>query len=397
MPSIPGNIISLPRLKFNNLQEKNNFLYLYMEPDQRFQPRCSYCGKPASPNRRHSREIRDLGCFKHRTIVQFQYRDVFCKDCGIVTEKLDFVLPYARVTIRLAEAVGKLCEHMTIAEVARYFGLDWKTVKEIDKYYIQQQLEELPLDQVKIIGMDEVARKKGHKYFTLIYDLEKKQLLRIVEGREEEAVAQFFEELGEQAKNIKAAAIDMWQAYINVVQKYCPQARIVYDKFHIINNYHKLIDKIRRREFRDAPKEEKELFKGKRFLLLKNKEELWGDGEERLQELLENNKNLNTVYLLKEQLQALWDNVTIPSFLSALRQWCALARESEIPELDKFATSLEKHSVGLLNYCFYPIHTGIIEAYNNTIGVVKRKARGFHDEEYFKIKIFQAINLKKNY
>jgi len=67
---------------------------------------------------------------------------------------------------------------------------------------------------------------------------------------------------------------------------------------------------------------------------------------------------------------------------------CALARESEIPELNKFATSLEKHSLGLLNYCFYPIHTGIIEAYNNTIGVVKRKARGFHDEEYFKIKIF---------
>jgi transposase len=284
---------------------------------------------------------------------------------------------------------------MNISEVANYFRLDWKTVKEIDKYYIKKHLEEIPLDNLRVIGMDEIARSKGHKYFTVIYDLERNRLLRIIEGRSEKAVSQFFEELGkERCKNIKAVATDMWKAYTNVVNKYCPKALIVYDKFHVVSNYHKLIDKIRRKEFRKADEDGKELLKGTRYLLLKNREKLKEKDQKELEQLLEHNKNLNAVYALKEQLQALWDNVTVASFNNALDQWCELARETGITELEKFADTLERHRSGLWAYCLYQINTSIIEAHNNTIGFVKRQAKGFHDPEYFKLKIFQAINLK---
>ena len=288
-----------------------------------------------------------------------------------------------------------MCEHMSIDEVANHYGLDWKTVKEIDKNYIKKRIEEIPLDNLRVIGMDEVARSKGHKYFTVIYNLETNQLLRIIEGRTKKAVSKFFEELGpERCANIKAVATDMWLAFTNVVKKYCPRALIVYDKFHVVSNYHKLIDKVRRQEFRKADEEGKRILKGTRYLLLKNKEKLKDESKKDLENLLENNKNLNIVYALKEQLQSLWDNVTVATFNNALDQWCAMARETGITLLIKFAETLESHRIGLWTYCLYQINTATIEAHNNTIGFVKRQARGFHDPEYFKLKIFQAINMK---
>ena len=396
MPPIPSTIINLPRMKFNRVEQNDEELTFHMEPDLRYNPRCSKCCSIVSPNRNLNRRIRDLGSFGNVVYVDFKYREILCKSCGKVVEKLDFVEPYARITTRLAEAVGKLCEHMSISEVAEYFGLNWKTVKEIDKHYIKKKLKEIPLDNVKVIGMDEVARKKGHKYFTLIYDLETNRLLRIIKGRTQEAVSEFFEELGEQCNNIKAVAIDMWKPFINVVSKYCSKALIVFDKFHVISNYHKLIDKIRRKEFKKASQEDKELLKGKRYLLLKNRDKLKPDSKEKLKQLLKHNETLNIVYALKEQLQAIWSNSTVASFNNALDEWCEMARKSEINELSKFADSLQNHRAGLWSYCLYPINTSLIEAHNNTIGFVKRQARGFHDEEYFKLKIFQAINLKNS-
>ncbi len=132
-----------------------------MEPDRRYNPVCSYCGQPATPNRNLKRKVRDLFCFGNVTYVDFSYREVRCVRCGVVIEGLEFITPYARVTTRLAEAVGELCKYMNISEVAAYFHLDWKTVRKIDKHYIKKQLDEIPLDEVRVIGMDEVAKTKG--------------------------------------------------------------------------------------------------------------------------------------------------------------------------------------------------------------------------------------------
>jgi len=394
MPSIPSTIIALPRMKFNRLEEEENSLIFHMEPDKRYAPICSYCGQPASPHRYKRRRVRDLFCFGNVIYVDFSYRNVSCIRCGIVVEKLDFTVPYSRVTNRLEEAVGMMARYMNISEVARYFKLDWKTVREIDKNYIRNQLDEIPLDNVRIIGIDEVARAKGHKYLTVIYDLEHNRLLRIIEGRTEEAVSEFFKELGDRCNNIKAVACDMWQAYTNAIKKFSPMAKIVYDKFHIISKYHRIIDIVRRAEFKKASQEDKNLIKGNRYLLLKNRIKLKPDANQELDMLLESNKTLNAVYTLKEQLQDIWNSVTVASFNRALDNWCELAKETGIPQLIKFAESLLNHRAGLSTYCLYPINTGSIEAHNITIGNLRRNARGFHDDDYFKLKIFQAINLK---
>lgn len=391
--SIPTSIIALAGMKFNglSLNREEKVATIYLNHDGRFGYRCSCCGRPASPNRRQRRQARDLAIFDTVTYLDFEQWQILCPNCGIRIEKLDFIQPKSRSTIRFEESVAYLCRYMTISEVADYFKLDWKTVRAIDKAYLEREFKEPDLSSVRIIGVDEVARCKGHNYLTLVFDLEAGRLIYVGKDRKKESLDAFFTKIGpEGGRRIKAVAMDMWRPYESSVKEHCPQAKIVYDKFHTIQAYNKVIDRIRRQEFAKASEETKEMLKGTKYLLLKNRENLKKDEPLRLEQLLEGNRNLNTAYILKEQLQALWDNPTVAQFNRALIQWCELANESQMPLLKKFAERLLEHQRGLFNYCFYPINTAKIEATNNTIGLIRRNAYGFHDMEYFILKIFQA-------
>lgn len=397
MPSsLTTSILDLPRAKFKDMEYVNDtqgtrFVRINIDADKRYKPRCSNCGSPAPINRNGSREARDSGAFGHIVYLRFEQREVNCPNCGIRIEKLEFISPGARATKRFEEQVAYLCRYMTLSDVAAYFNLDWKTVKRIDKEYLLRTFEEISLDGLTLIGFDEVARAKGHDYLTCVFDLRNNRLIRVLQGRKESSVAKFYRELGpERCKKIQAIAMDMWGAFIKATRKYCPQAKIVFDKFHVIANYHKIIDQIRRTEFRRAESEEQELIKGSRYLLLKNRSKLSEAKEQRLLDLLAVNENLNISYALKEQLQTLWDSPTVPQFNNAMDQWCQLARESGIPQLAKFAASLERHRSGLWTYCLYPINTARLEANNANIALLRRKAKGFRDIEYFILKIHQA-------
>ena len=391
--SIPTSIIALAGMKFNkfSLNKREKIATIYLGRDARFGHICSCCGKPARPNRRQRRQVRDLAIFDTVIYLDFEQWQVLCSTCGIRIEKLDFVQPKARSTIRFEESVAYLCQHMTISDVADYFKLDWKTVKAIDKACLERKFKEPDLSSVKVIGVDEVARAKGHSYLTLVFDLEANKLVYVVKDRKKESLDTFFNKIGpDGCRRIKAVAMDMWNPYGLSVKGHCPNAKIVYDKFHIIQGYGKVIDQIRRQEFTKASQEAKKILKGTKYLLLKNRVNLKKDDPVRLEQLLEHNQNLNSTYVLKEQLQTLWNNPTVAQFNRALAQWCELANESRIPLLKRYAEFLQKHQRGLFNYCLYSINTAKIEATNNTIGLIRRNAYGFHDMEYFVLKIFQA-------
>jgi transposase len=147
---------------------------------------------------------------------------------------------------------------MNLSEVAKYFKLDWKTVKRIDHAYLSRTFEEQDLSELTIIGIDKRAYRKGHNYLRLVFDLVKGKLIWIGEDRTKGTLDQFFKRLGKEGcKEILAIAMDMWTPYEGSVKEHCPQAKIVYDKFHIISAYSKVIDKVRRQEFHKASEQEK--------------------------------------------------------------------------------------------------------------------------------------------
>ena len=283
---------------------------------------------------------------------------------------------------------------MSIQAVSKHLNLRWETAKNIDKAYLHQTLPALEpenLTDLKYIGVDEVARAKGHDYMTVVYDLLEGHLIWVETGRTAEVFSSFLKRLPSQtASMIEAVAMDMGPAYQKSVRDCLPQADIVFDRFHVMKNYSDAIKNQRRTEFRKADHDGKELLKGCHYLLLKNSDKLTGTQADKLQRLLAENTNMNTLYVLKEQLQALWCSTQVETMAQQLEQWCELAEQTDMTYIKSFAKSLRKHKTGICNYAKYQLTSARIEAGNVSIGMIRKRARGIHDTEYFKLKIRQT-------
>lgn len=354
--------------------------------------RCSHCGQLSFERYDRTRQrIRDLNAFELHTYLVLDKWRVHCPTCGVRVEDLGFAAPYARYTRRFEELVARLCEHLPVANVAELLGMDWKTVKEIDKRALQRAFADPDYSSLRLLAIDEISYKKGHKYLTLVLNLERTSVVWVGKGRRQATLEAFFDEIGvDVAHAIEAIAIDMWDPYIAAIEECAPQAAIVFDKFHVIRNYSKVIDKVRVEEFRKAEAEDKPVLRGTRYLLLKNQENLSPEQLGRLEELRSLNQNLNTVYVLKDDLKRLWDCETREEAALLLGQWTQAAEESGLQPLVKFAKTLNRYAYGLLNHCDHPINNGRLEGLNNKIKVIKRRCYGFHDLDYFSLKIKQA-------
>ena len=172
-----------------------------------------------------------------------------------------------------------------------------------------------------------------------------------------------------------------------------PQAKIVFDLFHVVANFNKVIDKVRNSEYRKASKQDKAVFKGSKYLLLKNRKNLkTQDQRQHLKQLLDLNETISTVMILKEKLKHIYTYISRAWASKAIDQWCELARTVNHRAVTKFANTLQRYRYGILNHCDYPISNGKLEGVNNKIKVIKRKAYGFHDLRYFTLKIYQAFS-----
>lgn len=364
-----------------------------VQPDERYNPVCHNCKRSVKEIHSYNeRPVRDLNIFDAKTFLFVIYRTVKCQWCGNVVEDIGIMDPCKRVTRRLATYILVLCQYMTIKEVAKHLGLDWKTVKEIHKQHLKEKFSHEDIGYPKLLAVDEISLKKRHHYLTLIINWEVGRVLWVGEGRKHETLKDFFDSLTEQQRSsIQAIAMDMWDPYIKAVRECCPHAEIVFDQFHVVKAFSKVIDKVRNIEYRKATKEGKEVIKGSKYLLLKNKENLLLDEKPKLKALLKLNEALTTVYILKDYLKKLWHYRYPKCAESFLAQWCSIAVESKIRPVIAFARTLKRYAYGIINHCRFPIHTSRMEGINNKIKVIKRKAYGFHDIEYFSLIIKNAF------
>jgi len=395
--AIPTSILGLRGqcVKSLSWDEAAGELVAHCRRDGRFVPVDHRTGARGTVNRWLRRRVRDLPLWGRPMILEIEYCQLKVGATDRRMERLDFVDPGGGYTHRFCRFVCQLCRHMAIEAVVRYTGLAWRTVKAMDARTLGAELPALhPQDVtgVRYLGIDEVARAKGHDYLTLVYDLEAGHLLWVTEGRSKAGLQAFLDRLcPETAAGIEAVAMDMWPAFEHAVAESLPNAAIVYDRFHVMANYSKVLDQVRRAEFKRAQAADKALLTGSRYLLLKNAERLSKRQTQRLDDLLAANTNLHAVYALKEQLQQLWQVPATPTEMARrLDEWCALAEATRLAPMKRFAAMLRNHRHGICNYATHPITTARLEAGNVAIGMIRKRARGLLDTEYFKLKIRQS-------
>ena len=299
------------------------------------------------------------------------------------------------MTHRLAKFVGLWCEKLPVAHVCQLTGLHWGTVRQIERATLMRQLAALPEAQPTRLVMDEFALFKGHRYATVVLDADTRQVLWVGEGRSREAVRPFFEWLGPQrCAQVQAVAMDMNTAFDLEVRHHCPQARVVYDLFHVIAKYgREVIDRVRvdeaNRLKQDRPM--RKVVKRARWLLLRNRENVPAEQLPKLDELLAANQALMTTYVMKASLKELWQPGDAWQWRRAWKGWLSMAAQSQIDPLVRFARRLKSYWRGILARMRWPMHTGQLEGINNRIKVMKRMAYGYRDSNFFFLKIKAAF------
>lgn len=277
---------------------------------------------------------------------------------------------------------------MTVQDVSQNLNVQWNTVKQIEKQRLQLKYRNIDLSSVTQIAIDEFSIKKGHIYQTVVMDLKTRRIIYIGQGRAQECLNGFWKKVKRQKACIETVAMDMWHAYIGSVLEHSPDSHIVFDKFHIIKKLNEAISDVRKMMFhQETDLNKKKLLKGTRWLLLYNRRNLKEKGSQRLQEALSINMPLAQAYYLKEDLQLLWDQLNEQDANQFLNLWCEQADSTGLTPLKKLANMLKSHRTGILNWYKHQISTGPLEGMNNKIKVLKRKAYGYRDFEYFNLKI----------
>ncbi|QHD53245.1 ISL3 family transposase [Shewanella algae] len=353
------------------------------------------CGKPAKAV--HDASLRSVS---ERTILAFQVqlrlpvRRILCPDCGIVREHISWLKPYARQTTLLIEHVEALLKLLPIKHISQLLGLHWHTIKTIDKRRLAREVTEPDWSRVKRLVMDEFALFKGHRYATVVADADTHQVLWIGEGRSRAAIRSFFVKLGQYCQQIEAVAMDMNTAFDLEVQMHCPQAKVVYDLFHVVAKYgREVIDRVRVDQANQLKhdKPARKRVKRGRWVLLKNRDNLTDKQVGYLNELLESNKSLMTVYLLREQLKEMWYCTDEAEATAQWNLWWQQVRESGIRPLLQFGQRLKNYLHGIVASAVHPLHTCRLEGMNNKIKLLKRMGYGYRDTEYFFLKVREAF------
>lgn len=283
---------------------------------------------------------------------------------------------------------------MTLSDVAQLTLLSWDTVKSIVKSALAKDYGKPMLKGVRYLGIDEIHLGKTKRYYTIVIDLEDGRILWAKPGRGKAALQGFWRRLRLAKAKIKAVATDMSAAYWSAVLENLPEAVLVFDKFHVIKLMNERLDDLRRQMVREAEGPMKLKIKGTRFLLLRNPENLKAEQIPRLDEALHLNEPLLLGWYLKEELRELWSQPSRKQMAAFMKDWCAKASQTGIGQLIKMAKTLQTHASGILAYARNPITTGRLEGINNKIKTLTKRSYGFHDENFFILKLLSLHHSK---
>lgn len=358
-------------------------LQVRLEVKRRRHLPCSRCGHRAPRYDRLKERIwQHVPLWGIPVFLLYRPARVRCPHCGIKREALPWAVGKSTYTTAMVNVLATMSRLLSVEQVASMFGVHWNTVYGAIRAAVAYGLAHRRKGGVLHIGVDEISRKKGHRYLTQVYDLDRRILLYSGPDRTEESLEAFFDAYGtEHLQEVTMVCCDMWKPYVNVIKRRLPHATIVYDKFHLVRHLLDAVDTVRKQEARELL--DQTLLKKTKYIFLKNPENLTEKQDLRLTELLEWNLKSVRAYLLKESFRELWSCRSRQAAERFLRQWCWMATHSRLTPLRDFAYMVRRHIDGILAWFEERVSNGIAEALNNSAKAISHRARGFRSPDTF--------------
>jgi transposase len=360
---------------------------------------CSGCHQAAPGyDRLAERRFEFIPLWGHLVFLLYVMRRVKCLRCqSVVVEEVPWGDGKRTLTRAYMLFLARWARRMSWTETARVFRTSWDKVFDAVEHVVNYGLEHRELGPIDAIGVDEIQYAKGHKYLTLVYqiDLGVTRLLWVGRERTIESFLGFFAVIGDElASKIVFVCSDMWEPYLKVIREKCSEALHILDRFHIVAKMNKALDEVRAGESRRLSQEGyAPVLKKSRWLLLKREENLKTEQRFRLRDLLRYNLKTVRAYLLKEAFQQLWE-YNSPAWAGRfLDQWCRQVMRSRIEPMKKIARSMRQHRELILNYFRAQklFSSGVVEGLNNKAKVTMRKSYGFRTFRVLELALYHSL------
>ena len=385
-----SRLIDLPGWVIDSAAFEDKVLAFALHRDGRSSLACPKCQQPMTLSRKTAHRIKDLGMGPDlRMELRYEAPQGRCRRCGIYeTFHPPGVDASSASTSRYRRFVSSLCRKMTLADVAEVMDIAPSTTYRIDFRYLTEHVPPPTFDNIKAILVDENSVRCGELYATFVINAHTGELLFQGSGRRSETLQEFFAQLTPTQKlSIKAVCIDRSGAYKDAITIGLPHADIVYDKFHLLANYHAVIDEVRREAWHAAPDEGKTFIKGQRYNLFRNVENLSAEMLLTLDQLLRSNETINTTYVLRDQFKAIWSYYSCDGMTTALSQWLDLANQSNVPAVLRFAKNLARSTKEIVAYAIHRITNGPMEGFNNLVSRIIHRSNGIRSLAYLFLRL----------
>jgi transposase len=356
-------------------EERRLDVYLDFERGATFAcPECGAAGCKAHDTAEKS--WRHLNFFQHEAHLHARVPRVRCGSCGVRVVEVPWARPGSGFTLLFEALVLALVKEMPVQAVARIVGEHDTRIWRLLHHYVDEARAAADFSEVRAVGLDETASKRGHQYITLFMDLDASRLLFATEGRDATTLNAFRSDLeahGGKAEQVEEICMDMSPAFRKGAATSFPQASLTFDKFHVMQLINTAVDTVRREERKTRPE-----LKGTRYVWTKNPENLTKRQSERLTELDVRRLALKTAraYHLRLAFQELW-TVEADQAAAFIKQWYFWATHSRLQPMIDVAQTVRRHQDGILRWFQSRISNGLLEGVNSLVQAAKAKARGY--------------------
>ena len=336
---------------------------------------CPECGKPSKVHDTEEKSWRHLDFFQHSAYLTARVPRCRCDQHGVKQVEVPWARPGSGFTLLFEALLMALMREMPVKAVARIVGEHDTRLWRLVDHHVEEARQRVDMSEVKAIAVDETAARRGQDYVSLFMDLDRRRLLFGTEGKDQETVEAFREDLeahGGSAERITEACCDMSQAFIRGLKAEFPNAHLTFDRFHVMQLANKGVDDVRRMEARERPE-----LKRSRYVWLKNRSNLSDRQRERLQELQGMNLNTAEAYRMRLTLQDFYEQANPRAAAMFLADWCEMVLDSGLEPMKKVARTLMEHAEGVLRWFWSGFSNGLLEGINSLIQAAKAKARGY--------------------